>query len=112
MIDNYNSDAKIGFNNFGLGMQLGAQWLINDKVSIDWYFLGLGIVRNNVSIRYESDDPNINFQDELGDIEQDWIETPIIGDKLDLEFGEDYGKVSSKFWFPSVKGGLSIGYAF
>ncbi len=38
------SDDKvvINYSNFGLGVQMGYQWLINDQISIDWGFLGAG----------------------------------------------------------------------
>jgi len=111
-LDGFDTDSKLSYSNFGVGIQLGAQWLIQDKVSIDWTFFGLGVGSHRVKARYESDDPNINFQDILTDIETDVDDIPIVGDRFEFEAGADYGEGKTNFIFPLLRSGLTIGFAF
>lgn len=112
VIDGHMGEAKINYGNIGAGLQLGAQWIISEKVSIDWYFLGLSVVRNNVKIRVESDDPDIDFFEEVNAIEKEYEDVPFIGDKLELDSGENFASLKTNFILPGFKTGVSIGYAF
>jgi len=111
-VDGYYGDIKFSYGNFGGGLLLGAQWLIKDKVSIDWQFFGIGVNRNTVKLRLESNDPSIDFKEFETDIDESLSDVPILGNKIETTSGDDFGEMKSNFIFPALKGGLSVGIAF
>jgi hypothetical protein len=50
-----DGDLKTSLGAWGAGVQLGAQWLIKDKVTIDWGFAGLGVDRYVFEVGVRSD---------------------------------------------------------
>ncbi len=112
IVESFATDSKINYSNIGAGIQLGVQWLIKDKLSVDWTFLGIGIGNHRIKARYESDDPGIDFQDIIADIEAELDGIPIIGDRFNFESGADFAEGSVRAILPLFRGGLTFGYAF
>ena len=81
----------------GGGVQFGMHWIIKERVSIDFYMAGPGLFYDNVSLRFESDDPDADYSELGGDIDVDISGVPVIGDKTDIEVGDDYVDAKSKF---------------
>jgi hypothetical protein len=108
-----NSDLKTSFTIWGAGVQLGAQWLIKDKVSIDWGFAGLGIDRYSFKVSVSSD----NLYDTVDEYTRDlryvlggvsnFLAKKVAFNALDNE-------LSSKvpFWMIGWKSFLTVGIAF
>ena len=111
--DEITADIKGKFTGFGGGVQFGMHWVIKEKVSIDFYMAGIGLYYDNVSMRFESDDPDVNY-DELGnDIEVDIKGIPLIGEKTEIEVKHgEYVDAKSSFLFPGFRSGISIGIVF
>jgi len=111
-VDGYYGTLKTTYNNVGIGFQLGAQWLIKQRVSIDWYFLGLGANRSNIKMRLTSNDPNIDFREYEKDAEEILRDIPFLEDKVESSSGSNYGEVKAGLILPALRGGLSLGIAF
>lgn len=111
---NYDFDADIAIKTSGIGLQLGAQWLIKDKFAIDFYFLGPRYEMKKIIAYVESDDVNnwdqlaVSFED---DINNTISEYPMLG-KFSAEAGSDNVKLSMPFSIINYRFGLSFGYAF
>jgi len=97
----------------GVGIQFGKQWLINDRISIDWSFFGIGLNNNTLSLRLESDDPGVNFNELEDNLASELTDAPgFISNRIQTEFGEDYAALKAPFFFPALRSSLSIGIAF
>ena len=87
-------------------------WIIKEKVSIDFYMAGLGLYYDNLSLRFESDDPDVDYNELGNDVEVDITGIPLIGEKTEIEVGDDYVDAKSSFIFPGFRTGISIGIVF
>ncbi len=110
--DQTSAELKARLFSIGAGVQLGAQWLIDDKVSLDLYFLGLGVNNHTFSFELASNDPNADFQAFEGEIRADLAEEPLLKGKVKVESGDDYVKASASTLSLGIRGGFTIGYAF
>ena len=105
-------NATLRFSNFGLNAQLGVQWLIKDRVVIDWSFLGIGLGRGALNGQYETDD-TADLDDWLADVKNAIQENNL--DQLVNAVASREGnviKVAGASFVPIVRTGLSIGVAF
>jgi len=93
--DGTEYDGKLigNINSMGVGFQLGSQWIISDVVSIDFYWMSLGLSRNMFKLRAESSDSDVDFQGWEDDLNADIGEAPILGGKITTESGEDFAEV-------------------
>jgi hypothetical protein len=96
----------------GGGVQFGMHWVIKERVSIDFFMAGLGLYYDKIFLRFESDDPDVNYDDLRGDVEVDINGIPLIGEKTEFEVGDDYVDASASFLFPGFRSGISIGVVF
>lgn len=111
--DGTDGDVAAKLSTIGGGIQLGAQWLINDRVSIDWSFFGIGVNRHTLNLRLESDDREVDFQSLEDDFDATLAELPdFISKKIQTESGDDFISTKAPFLFPALRSSLSIGYAF
>ncbi|MCX6238598.1 MAG: hypothetical protein NTY07_13730 [Bacteroidia bacterium] len=113
----FEGTLDLNLNTMNFGFQLGAQFLIAKRVSLDFYFLGLeaGLLSGNVTVISESlADPNAanlkaNIDDAIADLPS------FIGDKLTVTQSSDkktIGVKASSVPYPWLRGGISIGIAF
>ncbi len=103
--------ANASFNLFGVGGNMGVQWLIADHFVIDWTILGLGYMRGRVSADLTSSDfDDTDFQD----LEDALFQVQDAGLMRKVSFEQNGQTVSYKgpFSIPSLRTGLLIGYAF
>ena len=63
-------------------------------------------------MRFESDDPSVNYDELRGNVEVDITGIPVIGEKTEIEVGDDYVDATSSFIFPGFRSGVSIGIIF
>jgi hypothetical protein len=101
----------------GLGLSLGAHFLIAKRVSIDWNFISIGVNSNKFVMQYTS--PGGYYagsQEEINEIEEDiqndFKDIPFLGNKVDVELNGNSASVTTKFWMPAIRSGLTIGVAF
>jgi hypothetical protein len=110
--DGVAADIIGKFIGIGGGVQFGMHWVISEKISIDFYMAGLGLYYDKISLRFESDDPGVNYNDLGDDVEVDINGIPLIGEKTEIEVGSDYVDGSASFVFPGFRSGISIGIVF
>ena len=108
--------VKGSFYSLGLGAQLGAQWIISDAFTIDWYFFGLEFDRDVFALKYSTDSESPDFQTVKNTVEAIYSGIPILGPYLRKLTGISTGSNSIRakvpLYLPDIRAGLSIGYAF
>lgn len=109
VVQEYGLTGK--FTGIGGGLMIGAQWLINDKFSIDWWILGGHYGTATASLRGENKEGTWSQSD------QDAIEAEL--KSQEVPFGSTSYSVTEKEarlnWnmpFLGLRPGLCIGYAF
>lgn len=112
-IDENDTNVVNKISTIGLGGQIGIQWLIKDRVSIDWGILGLAVQRYNFSSTFTAAnaDEAINFEEILAEIQQEIDDSPL-NNKLKFETGDDFLKTKMPFLFGGARAYLSVGYSF
>jgi hypothetical protein len=110
--DGYEYKGVASVGRVGGGMIMGCQWLIKDKVSIDWYFLGLGYNSNTLAVKVEKNGVWDITDEAVEDIESSFTDLPVVGSKIKAEKDVNSIKVSVPFSMPAFRFGLSVGYAF
>ena len=105
----------VDLNTMNVGFQLGAQFLIAKRITLDFYFLGMevGFLSGDViAISDQLADAN-NLKT---DIEQKIADLPsFIGDKLTVTQSADKKQINvnaDHAPYPWYRGGISIGIAF
>ncbi len=107
------------YSGFGLGAQLGVQFMIAQKVVFDFFFLGpeANSVKHTVVMRdlsstgswdaQEAADAQKEINESIGDL-------PIIGDNLKVRVDPNKKTVSSDYsgFLPGIRFGLSVGVRF
>lgn len=102
--------ADITLNEFGLGIQLGYQLLVFDRLSIDFLFFGPRI--SNYKFNYEFvEQPTQELLDNLSDYTNEIIDRFGISHKVNIQ-SEGELKASTSFSFSNARFGLSFGFAF
>jgi len=111
----YSGDFDVKLNSMNLGFQLGTQFLIAKRVTLDLYFIGLeaGLLSGNVTAVSDQIAQADNLK---GDIEDAIKNLPsFIGDKLKVTQSADkktIGVKASGVPYPWLRGGFNIGIAF
>ncbi len=116
--DNYSGKSDINFNTINIGCQLGFQFLIAKRISLDLYFLGLegGLINGNITTTptsYTEYDPII-----LGVlknvIDQKISEAPsIIRNNVSTTVTQNSILLKAhNVPYPWYRGGISIGFVF
>jgi len=100
------------YTSIGIGGQMGVQWIISDALTIDWYFLGIEMDVNSISLEFTSEADNVNYKKIKDTIEDQYAEISFLGSIKDLSSGDDYVKGKFNYFFPGLRTGFSIGYAF
>lgn len=98
----------------GAGVQLGVQWVIKNRVTIDWGFLGLGVNYTTLNVWVQSDLDEVNYEETARELEQDIKEEniPLIGDKLEFSAGEDFIEATLPVFLPALRSRLTVGFWF
>jgi len=106
------------FSQKGLGIQLGYQWIIAERLAIDFYFLGLEV--NQVDFVAEAESPDAT---ELGIDYSQWTneiessinfanDIPFINADISIDVQSDKIIGTAKTLAPWYRGGIKIGFAF
>lgn len=107
------SDLVAKQSGIGLGLNLGTQWIINDRVSIDWNYFGIGISHQAYKMTFTSSDPLINYEDLEDEFENDIeVDSGFPGSPVTVNADANGIKAKFRSFSPVFKTSLSIGYAF
>ena len=107
------------YNAFGIGAQLGSQFIIAKRFVIDFFFLGPEL--NSASNSFRAVDPsdsgswdNIEAGQAESDIHDFLNQFPFIRNKVDVRVDKTNKTVNADFngWLAGFRLGLSIGYTF
>jgi hypothetical protein len=107
------------YSGFGLGLQLGVQFMIAKRVVFDFFFLGpeantakhKAVMHDITSVgpwnAADAADAQQQIDDNIGDV-------PVLGDKLKVTVDANTRTVSSDYkgFLPGFRTGLSIGFRF
>lgn len=103
-----NEDYKFGFNSFSGGIQMGAQWLIKDVITIDLSFAGMGISNVEMYGAFHSDNPNFSSNESVQKIKDLIFVSNKIGIK-DTSTGYD---LKHSYYTVAWRSSFKIGYYF
>lgn len=109
--DNF-TNANIQLSAVGLGGQIGAQWLIKDRIVIDWGILGLAAQWYNFKSTFRAIDADIDFDEIRADLEMEIEDIPGLSNKLEFSNDEDSLSAKMPFLFAGARAYLSVGYKF
>lgn len=109
----YDAGIDVNLNTMNLGFQLGTQFLIAKRVSLDFYFLGLeaGFLNGNVTGKAPNETFAANLKTEM---DKSIADLPsFIGKKLSVtQSGDEVNVKASSIPYPWYRCGISIGIAF
>ena len=106
----FNVEGSV--NTFGLGVQLGYQFLINETFSVDISFFGAGIDKNNVKLIYTTTTPNFNYSTIADDVSEVFEDIPYFEKKLKNEANPNNLITKLPFLFPGLRAGITVGVSF
>lgn len=114
----FQSDIEGNFSNVntelsavGLGAQIGAQWLIKDRIVIDWGILGLAAQWYNFKSTFTAVGDDINFDEIRAELETDFDDS-VLSNKLEFTSDENSLQAKMPFLFGGARAYLSVGYKF
>jgi hypothetical protein len=99
-------------SSIGLGFQMGYHWIVYDKISIDWYFLGLGAEYVMPKAVYTTDSKNFNYSSIVDNVVAVFDGWGYFQKRLKTTTSNNNMTAKLHTLFPGIKAGLSIGYAF
>lgn len=108
--DLFDVDATV--NTFGIGAQIGYQWLINDIVAIDLYFFGAGVDFYNLKLVYSTPQSGFNYNTIVDDITEVFEDVNYFKKRLKNKVNTDNETTRLPFLFPGFRIGLNVGIAF
>lgn len=110
--DGETAEVQTKLNRIGLGLQLGTQFQLGERMTLDWYFLGLTIDQNTITIEASSNNPDTDFQEIEEDLQADVDDLPLYSDEIELTSGNDFVKAKGSIIGLGLRSGLTIGYRF
>jgi len=111
-IDHDYFDVNSRISSIGLGFEMGYHWIVFDKISIDWYFLGVGAEFIMPKLIYTTDKTNFNYSsigDNIREVFDGW---DYFQKRLKMSPGSENMTAKLPTFFPGIKTGLTLGYAF
>lgn len=113
MIDFYedeDGDLEASLTNFGIAMQLGYQFFLSDRITLDVYFFGTGLFYNMTKTTITPDNPGVidEFEQEVNDVT---VDVPLIGKNIETEVKPDHVLITAPFFSPGIRIGVSLGFA-
>jgi len=105
-----NIDARL--STFGLGAQLGYQWVIKDRFVIDWGILGASIQRYNLSSTFSSKDDMVNFQEIRKELEAEIKDNSLLSGTIEFTEGNGFLDAKLPFLFGGLRSYISVGMQF
>ncbi|MEM1122353.1 MAG: hypothetical protein AAGJ18_18040 [Bacteroidota bacterium] len=110
-IDDNFTNASTQLSTIGIGGQVGAQWLIKDRVVIDWGILGLAAQWYTFKSTFTAVDSEIDFDEIRAELEAEFDDS-IIGNKLEFSNTDESLSAKMPFLFGGARAYFSVGYKF
>jgi Protein of unknown function (DUF3575) len=110
---NYTETFSATGVSLGAGLNLGVNWIIKNRVSIDWTFLSLGFQSLTTTGSYNTTEPDVNVQEYTDDVVRNLGRIPLVGNKFKVAADGDNVSIKMKNQFlPDGAMRLTIGVAF
>lgn len=109
------ADLSLQVNSYGAGVMIGNQWVIKDKVVIDFNYFGIGYAGRRYAARFTANDDSIDYEEIEQEIENDLNNTGNIGGVINVtnvKSFDDGIKVVAAGSGLQFKCSLSVGYKF
>ena len=109
----YKLTAQGHFSEYGGGLQLGYQWLIKQRLAIDFFFIGPKVSRYQLT--YEAQERSDNTTDIDWDSiyeDMDHSSQMPFGTSAKITQGTNSIKIRWPFITPNIRVGLSVGFCF
>jgi hypothetical protein len=121
--DNYDFSIDAKINSLGAGLQIGYQWIIRDQITIDWYFIGIGVEHMTLNGEFRTDqeepynyetqeDENFNYSLISGSVKNTFSDVDFVAKRVKTEAKDDHLLVKIPLWLPGIRSGFTIGFAF
>ena len=110
-IENNFSNANTALTTYGVGIQIGTQWVIKDRFVIDWGILGVSIQQYNLTSTFTSME-DINFGEIQESIEADIEDSGLFRTAIEFNSGDDFLQANLPFLFGGLRSYLSVGIQF
>jgi hypothetical protein len=107
-----NVDIDGSMTTTGMGFHMGVQWVINDMITIDWGFLGLGLNRHVIKVTGSSDADNVDYAETAADIEENLEDIPLIGKRVSFDAENNSITAKIPFFYPAFRTNLKVGFLF
>lgn len=92
---------------------MGVQCLLFKVVTLDWSFFGLEAKSANASLTVTDKTGQIDIDELYTEIETNFSDISVIGNKLEFEKGPDYVRAKApSFFMPGFRFAFSIGISF
>jgi hypothetical protein len=113
-IEGYDFFVHTKNNSFGMGGQLGYQWIFNELIIIDFFFFGTGIDFHHAEFKYvmENKPPEFSYSMVTTHVDDVFADITYLHKKLTHEINSDNHVTKLPFFFPGIRMGLSVGIAF
>jgi hypothetical protein len=111
-IDGDYFDVNSKIQSVGLGFQMGYHWVVYDKISIDWYFLGIGVEYITPKLVYTTDQEDFDYKSIVDNVVAVFDGWGYFQKRLKTNPTSENMTAKLPTFFPGIKTGLTIGYAF
>jgi len=108
--DVFDVDTRI--HTWGVGAQMGYQWIIREFFTVDLSFFGAGADFYNMKLVYTIDKPGLNYNSVIDDIEEGFEDVKYLQKKLRHKVSTDNETTRLPFLFPGFRASINIGVAF
>jgi hypothetical protein len=108
--DIFDVDAKV--HTYGIGAQLGYQWIIKDVFIIDFSFFGAGIDYYNLKLVYTIPRQGFNYSSIVDDIVNNFEDITYLQNKMKNTVNPKNETTKIPFLFPGFRFSLGLGVAF
>ena len=105
-------DVNTTISSVGLGFQIGYHWVVYDRISIDWYFFGVGAEYLIPKLVYTTDKNNFDYSTIVDDVREVFTGWDYFEKRLKTNPSADNMTAKLPTFFPGIKTGLTIGFAF
>ena len=103
--------ANTALTTYGVGIQIGTQWVIKDRFVIDWGILGVSLQRYNLTSTFTAME-DINFGEIQESIEADIEDNGLFRTAIEFTSGDDFLQANLPFLFGGLRSYLSVGIQF
>lgn len=111
---NIPADLSVSANSFGAGIMIGNQWVIKDRVVLDFNYFGIGVSGKKYAMRFKAEDENFDYEEIEQEVE-DEISAANIGGPINISNVKSFDdgiKIVANATGVQFKCSLSVGYKF